>query len=123
MTADKPSKALTIAQMAKLPICPNCGGEVVRKSPKGPPKTFCGSACQKEFQNRAAVEGRAIIALAKAWRCNRGSGDVSKEAMKQLCSALDLFNADDRQAGRPKADLFGAKLMADGRLPIDRLKR
>lgn len=55
-----------------------------------------------------------MVALAQAWRVNRGSGEISKEAFRQLCTLLDTFNADDAKAGRPRADLHVGKLIATG---------
>lgn len=114
----------TIAERAREAICPNCGGPVVRLHQRGPMPTFCSvkgkGVCKREHFNRHLAEGSAIIALFKAWRIDRGTGEIAKAAFAQGCQILDQFNADDRDAGRPRADLYGAKLMADGRLFMDR---
>lgn len=122
MTAKKAITALTVIERAKERLCPNCGSAVVRKSRQGPPKKFCDAKCAREFRARAVKEGSAAIPLAKAWRVNRGKGEIAKKAFQQFCTMLDIFNAADREAGRPRADLFAAKLLADGREPIDRLR-
>lgn len=120
MRASKP----TIAERAREKVCPNCGGPVVRLSQRGPTPTFCDAkgkgVCKREHGNRHIVEGRAVIALLKAWRIDRGTGEIAKDAFSQMCQIVDQFNAQDRDDGRPRADLYAAKLMADGRLFMDR---
>jgi endogenous inhibitor of DNA gyrase (YacG/DUF329 family) len=115
-TQPKPS----IAERAAEKICPECGGKVERRSARGRMPTFCSDACKRDHNNRHTVEGRAIIALLKAWRIDRGSGEIAKAAFAQAVTIIDQFNADDRDAARPRADLYAAKLMADQRLYMDR---
>lgn len=110
----------TIQERARDRICPECGGEVVRRSARGPMPTFCSVECRREHSNRHIVEGRAVIAHLKAWRIDRGSGEIAKASFNEICTIVDGFNAADREAGRPRADLYAAKLLADGRLYIDR---
>lgn len=110
----------TIQDRAREAICPNCGGEVHRRSARGPMPTFCSDGCKRAHGNRHIVEGRAVIAFLKAWRIDRGSGDIAKAALAQMCQIVDQFNAQDKEDGRPRADLYAAKLMADGRLFMDR---
>lgn len=119
MSNEKPS----IAARAADKICPECGGPVVRRSPRGPFPTFCCDEHKKAHSNRHIVEGRAVIALLKAWRIDRATGPIAKEAFSQICTIVDSFNAADREAGRPRADLYAAKLMRDGSLFIDRKAR
>lgn len=113
-------KKPTISERAREAICPECGGQVVRRSARGPMPTFCKPECKRAHGNRHIVEGRAVIAFLKAWRIDRGSGPIAQGALTQLCQIVDQFNAQDRDAGRPRADLYAAKLMADGRLFMDR---
>ena len=110
----------TISERAREAICPECGGQVVRRSARGPMPTFCSPECKRDHGNRHIVEGRAIIALAKAWRIDRGTGEIAKTAFEQMCRIIDQFNAQDREASRPRADLYAAKLMVDGRMFMDR---
>lgn len=110
----------TISERAREAICPECGGQVVRRSVRGPMPTFCTPECKRAHGNRHIVEGRAVIAFLKAWRIDRGTGEIAKSALAQMCQIVDQFNANDRDAGRPRADLYAAKLMADGRLFMDR---
>ena len=112
----------SIQERAADAICPECGGEVVRRSSRGPMPTFCSKLCRREHSNRHLVEGRAIIALLKAWRIDRGSGEIAKTAFTQATQILDGFNFADREAERPRADLYAAKLMASGTLYMDRAR-
>lgn len=112
--------APSLRTRANEKVCPNCGGEVVRRSDRGPMPTFCSATCKQEHANRHIVEGRAVIALLKAWRIDRAQGPIAKAAFSELNKILDTFNAQDREAGRPRADLYAAKLLDDGRAFHDR---
>ncbi len=113
----------TIAERAREMICPECGGPVARRSPKGPRPTFCCPEHSRKFNARAMKEGAAFVALAKAWRIDRGSGEIAQTALQQMCQIIDGFNSDDHKAGRPRACLYAAKLMIDGRLYMDRRRQ
>jgi hypothetical protein len=114
----------TIRQRAGERVCPNCGGPVVRTSARGPMPTFCDAkgkgVCKKEHANRHIVEGRAVIAFLKAWRIDRAQGEIAQRSFEQICRITDQFNAQDRDAGRPRADLYAAKVLADGTQFFDR---
>lgn len=75
--------------------CQNCGIDVPDH------KAFCFPACRDAFHNRMSKRGRVAMPLALAWRGGRGSKDVAKAALKELCAYLDACNAEDRAAGRP----------------------
>lgn len=111
----------TIAERARERICPECGGPVERKTPHGRFPTFCAKACKVEHYNRHIREGRAVIALLKAWRIDRGAGDIAKGAFAQVHQMVDYFNAEDLKAGRPRADLYAAKILAEGTVFFDRM--
>lgn len=111
---------LSIADRARERVCPECGGEVVRRSARGPIPTFCSPECKRSHNNRHLVEGRAVIAFLKAWRIDRGSGEIAKASLAQVCQIVDQFNAQDRDAARPRADLYAAKLLRDGTIFRDR---
>lgn len=113
----------TIAARAADRICPECAGPVERRSARGPMPTFCSQKCRKDHGNRHIVEGRAVIALLKAWRIDRGSGQIAKTCFAEVCSIIDGFNAADKDIGRPRADLYAAKLLADGYRYMDRQQR
>jgi endogenous inhibitor of DNA gyrase (YacG/DUF329 family) len=110
----------TIAERMKDRVCPNCGTVPVRKSPKGPRPTFCSKQCKRDHNNRLLVEGRAIIGFAKAWRIDRGSGEIAQQSLAQLCEIVDLFNAQDLELKRPRADLYAATMLAEGTRYFDR---
>jgi endogenous inhibitor of DNA gyrase (YacG/DUF329 family) len=107
----------TIAERAADPICPNCGASTAERAKSA---TFCSDECKIAHYNRHVKEGRAMVAWAKAWRIDRGSGEIAKGALDQLCNIVDTFNREDAEAGRPRADLYAAKLLRGGSLYADR---
>lgn len=110
----------TVLERLRDRVCPNCGATPVRKSPKGPPPTFCSKDCKRSHNNRLLVEGRAVIGFLKAWRIDRGSGEIASKSLAQVCEIVDLFNAQDLAAGRPRADLYAATLLVEGTRYFDR---
>lgn len=127
-TAAKKSKP-TIRERAAERICPECSGPVVRRSAKGPMPTFCSPECKRSHANRHIVEGRAVMALLKAWRIDRGSGEIAKAAFTQVCQITDQFNAQDNAYRGPngeqraRADIYAAKLLGDGSMFFDRQRQ
>lgn len=119
MSHPKPS----ISERAAEKVCPECGGPVARTSTRGRAPTFCCTEHKIAFRNRLTAQGSALAGLIKAWRIDRGSGDIAKAAFAEICAIADHFNAEDRSAARPRADLYAAKLLADGRLYMDRMAR
>jgi len=120
MTAETRKSRPTVAENAKLNICPNCGKAPERKNLRGPAPTYCGPECKREKNNRDLARGAAIVSLAQAWRIDRGTGEIAKGAFAEVCAILDAFNAEDRDAGRPRADFYAAKLLSTGTRYIDR---
>lgn len=114
--ANKP----TIAERARQNICPECGGKVERRSPKGPFPKFCSDAHKRAYGNRLLAQGLPVIGLLKAWRMDRGSGEIAQKAFSQVCAILDEMNAVDIAAGRVRPDLYAAKLMVNSGQYIDR---
>lgn len=98
--------------------CPNCGQRFPRGT-RGSPKLFCGQDCRKAFHKRQARRGEALAAFVLAWRGKRGSGPGAKAAFAELCSIADLFNAEDREAGRPPMVDYTSAVLREGRY-IDR---
>lgn len=83
--------------------CPECGGIVMRKSPKGPPPLFCSEACQTKCERRKLSHGRVIIDDAKAWRAarnNKADADTGRHAFARLCANLDKLIDQDKAKGR-----------------------
>jgi hypothetical protein len=113
-------------ETARRATCPECGSFFV---PKSYQQTFCCKEHKAAFQNRAANEGRAIIALAKAWRAGRnvkGSSpeaqalrQTASEALSEMSSILDLFAAQDNAANRPNPLGYAKSLLRQGKF-IDR---
>ena len=111
----KPSIAARIADR----LCPECSQIVQRKSLKGRAPKFCDAAHAKAYNNRLLQEGAAMAPFIKAWRIDRGGGEIAKQSLAELCAIADSFNARDLKAGRMRADYYAATLLADGRY-IDR---
>lgn len=121
---DKPKRTNrpSIKERAAERTCCNCGkpiegGRANKMYCSGPGKR---SSCAIEAQNRAVARGAAIVRWAQAWRIDRGSGEIAKGSLDQLCNIVDSFNAEDLAAKRPRADLWASKLLASGSLYIDR---
>lgn len=98
---DAAAEALATPVPAIARVCPNCSGEFFRPS-KGPGghKRFCSDKCRTTWANREKAEGAALITVARIWRQARGSGDVGKAALAEMCSILDTVNERSRTAGR-----------------------
>lgn len=63
---------------------------------------FCTPAHKNAFHNRQ--KGRAsVVMLAMAYRQKRGGKGTGATAFREMCRLLDLFNEEDRKAGRPSA--------------------
>jgi hypothetical protein len=100
--------------------CPECGELFY---PRAYQQVFCSTPHKKAFQNRAAVDGRAIIALAKAWRLSRNAKKDSpnratgQAAFRQLVTTLDNMLERDRDEGRKPQMAFDyvRSLFTDGR--------
>ena len=104
--------------------CPECGAPIAPRpaGKRGQAPTFCCTAHQTAFQQRQFQQGRAIIALAKAWRSSRNrkeDRETGAAALSEMSAILDSFNFDDAKAGRPRPAEYAAHLLANGRF-IDR---
>lgn len=104
----------------KLTTCPECGEGFVKKSYQ---QTFCEEKCKKAFHNRAAVDGRAVIAQLKAWRLSRNAAKDSADRalggnlFSEVCTTLDNMLERDRAEGRSTRMTldYARGLGADGR--------
>lgn len=121
MTARKAKPS--IRERAGERVCPECGGDVVRRSTRGPVPTFCSAECKKTRNNRRLTRGSAVIEFLQAWRIDRGTGEIAQKSFAQVCEIVDLFNAEDREAARPRADLMAAKILVEGTMYVDRRAR
>lgn len=102
------------------PECPWCASIVPSEKVRGEPKAFCTDNCRTSYNNKMKSRGQAVVALAMTWRAGRGSSDLSKAAYAELCSILDSFNAEDREAGRPPVSIRTGQIMRSGTRYIDR---
>lgn len=64
----------------------------------------------------------ALAGLVKAWRVDRGTGEIAKGAFARLCKIADDLNEDDRRNSRPRADYYAATLLASNAAPVDELR-
>lgn len=118
--APRKSNKPTISERARARICPECGGAVTRRSAKGPFPTFCSKEHKRAYGNRLLAQGLPVIGLLKAWRIDRGTGEIAQKAFSQVCTILDEMNAEDARQGRVRPDLYASKLMANSGQYIDR---
>lgn len=100
-------------------ICGECGQPFQAQRPHA---VFCCQAHNRAYQNRLAVQGRAIAALAKAWqacRNNKGNTEFRGVVLNEMCSIINGFCAEDREAGRIDPITYAKTLVKGGRY-IDR---
>lgn len=113
MTRETSEQAPQPAKQATTHVCPECSGPVAQ-SGKGKRRVFCSEAHKQAHANRRAVRGKAAIALAQAWRIDRGGGETAREAFRQFVALLDEFNLEDREQGRARADVYARTLIEQG---------
>lgn len=102
----------TISQRAAERICPNCAApSAPRKSTRGPAPRYCSEACKREKGNRDLRDGLSLVNFVKAWRADRGTGEIAKASFARVCQIADMLNEEDRKAGRPRADYNAAVLL------------
>lgn len=128
-TAPKKSSKPTIRERVATRVCPNCGNpSPARKSAKGPAPLYCraeendGRDCKRELANRNTVDAAAILPYLKAWRVDRGTGEIAAASFQLVCKMLDDLNERDREAKRPRADYHAATLLAAHRTPVHELR-
>jgi hypothetical protein len=101
--------------------CAECGRTFEVDNPRWrTKKRFCSDTHAQDFANRQTVRGKAMAAAVLAWRAKRGSGEIGKAALAELCSIADQFNEEDRKAGRPPVADYFAALNGDGYRYVDR---
>lgn len=126
----KKSSKPTIRERIATRVCLNCGApSPERKSAKGPAPLYCrpeengGRDCKRELANRNTVDAAALLPYLKAWRVDRGSGEIASASFERICQMLDDLNARDREVpGRPRADYHAATLLASNAAPVHELR-
>lgn len=118
MTATTPENSAAARPAPVKHVCPECG-DPVPQTGKGRARVFCSEAHKQAHKNRRVVRGAAVMSLLQAWRVDRGSGDVARAAFQQVCEMVDTFNAEDHEAGRPRATVHARALLEQGSF-IDR---
>ncbi len=100
--------------------CPECGVKF-----KGPfDAQFCSVKHKQAYHNRNAKRGVVAMPLMMGWRGGRaGGGSKSKPeatwAFSELCRLLDIWNAEDREAGRTPAWKMAGRKMRAGWSAVD----
>lgn len=119
--ASRPAKRL-IAWKER--VCPECGNKFIAYAGQGSHQQFCNADHRDKFKSRCAARGKVILPYLMAWRVGRGKkGTVSSAAYAEVCTILDLFADEDRQAGRPKMDDYVGSILASGFTYKDRHRR
>lgn len=112
----------TIRERAAARLCPNCGKpSPPRKSTRGPAPIYCDQVCKKAKNNRDLRDGLSLVNMVKAWRVDRGSGEIAQAAFARVCAIADMLNEEDRNATdadgnpapRPRADYVAAIQLAN----------
>lgn len=94
--------------------CPECAVAFIG----GPDALFCTTAHKDAWHNRAGKRGKVAMPFLQAYRGGRGrKGDeVASWAFRELSAMADLFNEQDRKAGRMAAgDYLRPKMQAGWR--------
>lgn len=110
MTPNKPAITADASPARPQRLCPECLEPVAQRG-KGKPSVFCCDEHREAHKNRRTVRGKRLVAIAQAWRVDRGSGQVAQACLQQMCMMLDQFNAEDLEAGRMRASDY---VMTDG---------
>lgn len=114
----------TVRERAADRLCPNCGKpSPERISSRGPAPLYCRDTdCKREMNNRNLRDGLALVPYVKAWRIDRGSGEIAQTAFARLCKIADTLNEEDRTENRPRADYYAATLIASQAATVDELR-
>jgi hypothetical protein len=83
-------------------ICPECSEHFIAHHGR---MRFCTPAHQAAFHERNKTRGKMLLPFVLVWRGGRGGGgqgtsDEAKYAFAQVCALADIYNAEDRAAGR-----------------------
>jgi hypothetical protein len=116
---------ISIRDRAAARVCPNCGKpSPARKSNRGPAPLYCDNdgACKRAMANRNLTDGAALVPYLKAWRIDRGSGEIASKSFERICRIVDELNEADRNADRPRADYYAATLLHSNHQPVNELR-
>lgn len=105
-------------------LCPNCGKpSPERISNRGPAPIYCRDTdCKRQMNNRNLADGLALVPYVKAWRVDRGTGEIAQTSFARLCKIADDLNEADRREKRPRADYYAATLIASQAATVDELR-
>lgn len=93
--------------------CAECGDTF---TPAKAAQSFCCAAHRQSFHHRNAVRGQAAIPLLQVMRTSKnGRTELTAYAWRELCALGDIWNAEDRKAGRTPAIPVEAKMDAGWR--------
>lgn len=114
----------SIRDRAAQRLCPNCGKpSPERISNRGPAPIYCRDTdCKRQMNNRNLADGLALVPYVKAWRIDRGTGEIAQTAFARLCKIADDLNEADRRNNRPRADYYAATLIASQAATVDELR-
>jgi ribosomal protein S27AE len=91
-------------------ICPECGQRF--KAHHGRQR-FCETAHKTAFHARNRDRGKVAIPLVQIWRLGKNGKTAERSyAFSQLCALTDLWNEEDRNAGRRPDLVVKAKMRA-----------
>lgn len=101
-------------------ICPQCGVAFVATHGR---QGFCTGEHQKAFHETNKVRGQLALPLLQSWRLSKnGSNDDRRFAFAQLCALADIWNAEDKEAGR-RPELIVRARRLDGWAAADTIPR
>jgi hypothetical protein len=123
-TPRKKSPKPSIRETVNQRMCPNCGRpSPERISARGGTPLYCRDRpCRRELNNRNVVQGASLVPYLKAWRADRGSGEIAQASFMRICNIVDALLDDDRRANRPHARYHAATLIASNAQPVDELR-
>ena len=84
---------------------------------------FCSPSHKQAFHNRNQARGQVMMPLVLGWRAGRGQKLSAKAALRELARLADMWNAEDKAAGRvPQAEYARVKI-ANGWSAVDYAER
>ena len=99
--------------------CPECGAKFEREAKRGTPRQFCTPEHKRAFFRLMAKRGAVLAPLALAWLGGKHKrSDNSSYALTQMAALVDVWRAEDRDAGRD-AGLIVTRKRASGWIAAD----